>query len=208
MAIVGPNVAGGIFNNNVSTLSLHPTTTVPNGAILFLAVACGAAPLGSFTTGPVTDTAGNTYELASASNEGAENALLFVVQGTRQLRTTDTITLVLQGPADCAMGAIFFTGATNNIRQGSSGFGPGNPVSVGCAAQSGDVLVAVIAINGPASDGFVQDSNFSSDFGSGVSSSSYSIHGGTRTALLPGVFHYSPTLGVDRPWVGLMASFF
>lgn len=203
MAITGPTVFGGTFGNNVTTLAFSPTTTVPNGSIFFIAVAAGAIP------SLISDTAGNVYQGAAGTDEGGSGvaAQLYVVQGAKQLRTTDTITITFTNATNAAFGGIFFTGATNVVDSGSAGFGPGNPVSVACQASAGEVLVAAICVNGPASDGFTQDANFSSDFGSGVSSSNFSIHGGTRSAILAGTFTYRPTLGANRSWVGLMASF-
>ena len=104
-------------------------------------------------------------------------------------------------------GALYYTGAQGSFTSSDVEWFAGTQCSYTVTVKAGDNLLALMSVNGPQADGFVQDPNYGPDLGAGVGGQSFSVHGGAAVAPADGTFSYNPTLGRARDSVGFLLAF-
>ena len=206
MSAVGPTVIGGNSGNNVFSVQIAPQAAVPSGAMIVVAIATSAPDV---TDVQVTDTKGNTYNVQVDSQPPGSSTSLFVfyVVNALALATTDRITVTMPQKFSIVAGALYYTGAQGSFTSSDVEWFSGTQCSYTVNVRAGDSLLALMSVNGPQADGFVQDPNYGADLGAGVGGQSYSVHGGAAVASADGTFSYNPTLGRARDSVGFLLAF-
>lgn len=212
MSAAGPVTVGGAQVNNANSVSIKPTVAVPAGALIFLVMACSAADTAIISA---SDTKGNVYNIQSQNQpvDGLGNlapmSLLFMWArvGAQGLATTDTITVNADAKYQMLVGAVYYTGAQGLFTAFDIEYNQGTGLSYSVPAQAGQNLFAMVCVNGPQSDGFVQAAGWGADVGNGAGNAGFSIHGAAMVAAQAGQVAYAPTLGRARWSCGFLLAF-
>lgn len=206
MSATGPTIIGGDFGNNVFSVQITPAANVPAGSMIIVAIATSAPDV---TDVQVTDTAGNVYNVQVASQPPGSSTALFVmyVINALALPTSGHITVTMPQRFAIVAGALSYQGAQGSFTASDVEWFSGTQCSYAVNVRTGDCLLALMSVNGPQADGFVQDPTFGADLGAGIGGQSFSVHGGAAVAVADGVRTYQPTLGRARDSVGFLLAF-
>jgi hypothetical protein len=193
---------GTAYADNVTSLSIS-TPNLAAGGRIFVCVAINQPGFDN-----VVDTVGNNYNQVGGSEKGV-GCYLMEVDNNLQLHNNNQITLennVTLTPFSAAMSAVYISGLTSGqLVTTSAAQGTGTQPIVAVNSTSGYWLVGMIAVDGPSSDGFTQDPAWSTPSTiNSLVTTTVSCYAGYRQAPGGNVL-YAPTLGVARPWAGLMA---
>lgn len=192
-----------------------PAGGVPAGHTLIVRVSADyttSAPL-------VTDNRGNTYTRdRSAANAGTTmRAAVFSCRVTTALQAGDTISVLFPAAVTAkAAAADQFSGVMSPItldtQNGLTGTStaPSIPVTT---TNADDLLVAMVAVEGPSSEGFTEDV-FDQWSGAGragttggTATSNKTINGAYRAVGVTGTYTYAPVLGTSESWVGFVMAY-
>jgi hypothetical protein len=208
MSAVGPTIIGGASTNNGFSVQITPQANVPAGAMIVVSIATSAPDV---TDMQVTDTVGNVYNVQVASQPPGSATALFVMYTNPTtsiaLPTTGRITVTAPQRFSIIAGALHYTGAQGSFTASDVEWFTGTQCSYTVNVNAGDNLLALMSVNGPQADGFVQAANFGADLGAGVGGTNYSIHGGAAVASANGTATYAPTLGKAKQSVGFLLAF-
>lgn len=206
MSAVGPIIIGGNSANNAFSVQITPQANVPAGAMILVAIATSAPDV---TDVQVTDTAGNAYNAQVASQPPGSSTSLFVFyvlpSQALALTTAGRITVTMPQRFSIVAGALYYTGAQGSFTASDVEWFSGTQCSYSVNVRAGDSLLALMSVNGPNADGFVQDASFGADIN--VGGQSFSVHGGAAVATVDGVKTYQPTLGRAKDSVGFLLAF-
>lgn len=226
MTAFGPTIVGGAGANNANHVTIRPSVTVPVGSFLFVA---GSMSMPDTTTVTVTDSVGNGG--AGGYNQQVESedpnnlnhtVFAFWIMTTIAIPTSGSITINFSSAGKSEVGSCFFGGARGNLLASdvewmtnvangppkiNSGPFLGNLLGSQLSLPAGTDCLALLGVNGPTTDTFTQDSNWSSDIGAGLSSTNFSVHGGGIKLDTAGPVTYSPSMGTARNSVGILLAF-
>jgi hypothetical protein len=201
----------GNFNNSSSPASLHPASATPSGALI---IAFGFdVSLSAATTGAITDTQGNTYNLvATVNRSGIGNFSLFYCWNCHALSPSDSITYTDANAVALYLDAAYATGVLSSSdpldsAATNSGTFSGNSPSVtsGAPAASGDLFVGLIA--GDASIAATYSPGWLVPFSYAPNTSPNNIVGGTTRNPATGTLTYAPSGGSPGGGEQIIAAF-
>ncbi len=207
------NIGKDTTEFNIATLTV--TQNVPAGSLIV--VVAGITTTSVPLSPSVTDTQGNTYNLAQEVDVAGSNAafIYYAYNVTALTSSVDTISFTggLSGITDCTISAMYVTGtgAADPFDGSSHNSATGNSSTPSVTSFSplgvGELFVGHVLINGFV-DGFSDDFDWSypefPDFSLG--SSIVSIPASTVNAG-SGTQTYNPTLLNSVPWAAVIASF-
>ena len=194
---------GGITGQNVPSLTITTTATVPKGAVIVVAVSLNSTTLVLVSDGT------NTYSTTSTTHgTGTVAQISWTAPLSAPLIAGSTITLTPLGFMSGAASAFYLTNVTTAaaISVGNASIVPTTtPTATDVNPHfANSYVVEVVASNGPFSDTFTQDPNGWSNFpvkrgtSSGGIGTNFYVAGGTQFWAY-GILTYAPTITAE-PW--------
>ncbi len=214
MAIAEHGIAAK-FQKAVASLNLTVpvSVNVPLNALILLA-ACFDTVGGVGDNSP-SDTVGNNYNEVCGSTlpDSSIQVLTFSAPGALALPALDIINIA--APAGLTFnieaGAVYFTGLTSGASSACTALADSgtNPLIDLTTLVDNALIVGLIGVKGPSTDGFTQDPNFAdiSPRGGAGASDLLTAYAGWMQGGVKGVYPWRPVLGVAREYVALLMSF-
>ena len=188
-----------------------PAGGVPQGALI---VFCSVSLTNDVTA--VSDTNNSGYTQAVSSG-GPPRTQTYYFPNCAALVSTNTITPTYAAATTIAMSAFYATGiATVGPLDNTTGVATGSSTTpsatTGTLLVSGELVVGVVAVNGPSGDTFTQLGGFAAPptrvgTSGGATASNVTLDGGTELAPDTTAVTYNPTLGTSHAWAETIATF-
>jgi hypothetical protein len=200
-----------------------------SGPSLSITVPAGGVPVGhtlivrvvnDYTTGApsATDIRGNTYVRdRTAANAGTTmRASVFSARVTTALQEGDVISILFGASVTARTAAVgefanVLLPVTVDAQNGLTGTGTAPSISV-TTTNANDLLVALLAVEGPSTDTYTEDvfHQWSSlarvGTTGGVADTNVTVNGAYRSVGVAGAYAYAPTIASES-WVGFLVAY-